>query len=289
MIQDEEFASGLACTKREGNTLSMGLRCFWDSGDYAPLTKNNPVRVKNAHISIITHITMQELAVVLSEVQAFNGFGNRFLWICARRSKLVALPSRMPVEQIAPLQNELWRLIGHAQQCGLVTMTARAKEQWESVYPELSKEHSGLAGCIINRAEAQTTRLALIYALLDGQNTIDNRHLDAALALWGYAQASALYIFGDRASDPLEEKILEALKQGPLSATELSAVFSRNIPKDRIQPILQQLEAQQRITIIKEKQEGAGRSKTIITLREIYAINEKTKINEFNERIEGKI
>jgi hypothetical protein len=42
MIQDEEFASGLACTKREGNTLSMGLRCFWDSGDYAPLTKNNP-------------------------------------------------------------------------------------------------------------------------------------------------------------------------------------------------------------------------------------------------------
>jgi hypothetical protein len=68
MIQDEEFASGLACTKREGNTLSMGLRCFWDSGDYAPLTKNNPVRVKNAHICIITHITMQELAVALADV-----------------------------------------------------------------------------------------------------------------------------------------------------------------------------------------------------------------------------
>ncbi|MDR3043622.1 MAG: DUF6371 domain-containing protein [Desulfovibrio sp.] len=283
MIQDEEFASGLACTKREGNTLSMGLRCFWDSGDYAPLTKNNPVRVKNAHISIITHITMQELAVVLADVQAFNGFGNRFLWICARRSKLVALPSQMPMENIAPLQNELWRRIGHAQQCGLVTMAARAKEQWESVYPELSKEHSGLAGCIINRAEAQTMRLALIYALLDGQNTIDSRHLDAALALWGYAQASALYIFGDKAADPLEEKILEALKQGPLTATELSAVFSRNLPKERLQPLLQQLEAQQRITITKDKPKGIGRPKITIMLREIYAINEKTKLNEFYE------
>ena len=66
MIQDEEFASGLACTKREGNTLSMGIRCFWDSGDYAPLTKSSPIRVRNAHICLITHITMQELAVALA-------------------------------------------------------------------------------------------------------------------------------------------------------------------------------------------------------------------------------
>ena len=33
LVMDEEFASGLACTRREGNTLSMGIRSFWDSGD----------------------------------------------------------------------------------------------------------------------------------------------------------------------------------------------------------------------------------------------------------------
>lgn len=93
LVMDEEFASGLACTRREGNTLSMGIRSFWDSGDYAPLTKNNPIMVRGAHINILTHITMQELAVSLGDVQAFNGFGNRFLWICARRAKLVPLPS----------------------------------------------------------------------------------------------------------------------------------------------------------------------------------------------------
>lgn len=286
VIQDEEFASGLTCTKREGNTLSMGLRCFWDDGNYAPLTKNNPITVKGAHINIITHITMQELAVCLGDVQAFNGFGNRFLWVCARRSKLVAMPPRMPEAELAPIQRELWRLVAQAQKRGAMTMTASALEMWEGIYPEISREHTGLAGSIINRAEAQAQRLALVYALLDGQERIDEPHLKAALAMWDYAQDSALYIFGDRSVDPLEEKLLEILKQGPLSATDLSAAFSRNIPKERLQPLLQQLEAQQRISIRKERS-GKGRPKQIITLREIKTINEGNENNECNEKKEG--
>jgi DNA primase (bacterial type) len=266
IIQDEEFASGLACAKREGNTLSMGIRCFWDCGDYAPLTKNNPITVKGAHINIVTHITMQELAVCFGDVQAFNGFGNRFLWFCARRSKLVALPSRMPENELAPLQRELWLLVAHAQKRGTMILNADALELWENVYPELSKEHTGLAGSIINRAEAQTIRLALVYALLDGRGDIDVPNLQAALALWQYAQDSARYIFGDRSADPLEEKILETLRKGPQTATELSGALSRNIPKERLQPLLQQLEAHQRITIAKRKR--GGRPALVISLRE---------------------
>jgi hypothetical protein len=190
----------------------------------------------------------------------------------------------MPVEEIAPIQNELWRLVAHAQQCGLVGMSAGAREQWTAVYSELSREHSGLAGSIINRAEAQTMRLALIYALLDGRNVIQEKHLNAALALWRYAQDSALYIFGDRAADPLEEKILEALKQGPLTATELSSIMCRNIPKERLQPILQQMEARQRISISHIKQKGRGRPRLILSLHEINVGNEKNENNELNER-----
>ena len=263
----------------------MGIRCFWDSGDYAPLTKNNPITVKGAHINIITHITMQELAVCLGDVQAFNGFGNRFLWICARRSKLVALPSRMPEAEIAPLQREVWRMVAQAQKRGAMTMTANAEAMWEGVYPELSKEHTGLAGSIINRAEAQTLRLALVYALLDGQERIEEPHLNAALAMWGYAQDSALYIFGDRASDPLEGKILEILQQGPLTATELSRTFSGHVSKERLQPILQQLEAQQRISITKQK--NGGRPKVIFALRSIGEESATSGKSEFSENTEG--
>ncbi|MFG6376364.1 MAG: hypothetical protein K1W05_10690, partial [Desulfovibrio sp.] len=278
IIMDEEFASGLACTKREGNTLSMGIRCFWDSGDYSPLTKNNPITVKGAHINIITHITMQELAVCLAEVQAFNGFGNRFLWICARRSKLVALPAPMPEHDLAPIQREMWRLTATAQKRGAITMSPDCLEYWQSIYPDLSKEHTGLVGNIINRAEAQTIRLALAYALLDGKDIINQPHLQAALAMWKYAEASALYIFGDKTADPLEARIMEALKNGPLTATELSALLCRNVPKERLQPLLQQMEARQVITV--RKQKGCGRPRQIITLTSQTTTNE---INEKNE------
>ncbi len=283
LISDEEFATALSCIKREGNTLSMGIRCFWDSGDYAPLTKNNPITVKGAHINIITHITMQELALCLDEVQAVNGFGNRFLWICARRSKLVALPPRMPESEIAFMQRELWRLVGLAQNRGLMSMNAAALDMWKKIYPELSKEHNGFAGSIINRSEAQTLRLALVYALLDGQAVIAERHLQAALSLWNYAQESALYIFSDRSSDPLEEKVLSILKAGALTATELSNALQRHVPRERLQPVLQRLEAQRKITIIKEK--GAGRPRTILTLNKG---GEKSSLSEKSEKCEER-
>ena len=145
-------------------------------------------------------------------------------------------------------------------------MNQSAKQHWAAEYRELSLEHSGIAGNLINRAEAQTMRLAMIYALLDWQSVIQERHLQAALAMWRYAQASALYIFGDKSADPLEARIFEALKQGPLTATELSAVFCRNIPKERLQPILQQMEARQRISIVKRKV-PKGRPQVVFMLR----------------------
>lgn len=264
IIMDEEFASGLACTRREGNTLSMAIRSFWDSGDYQPLTKNSPIVVRGAHVCILTHITMQELIIALGDVQAFNGFGNRFLWICARRSKLVPIPPRMPEVELAALQRELWRLVSAAQSRGEMMLTSKARELWCSIYAELSKEHSGLAGSIINRAEAQTLRLALVYALLDGQGHIDAPHLQAALALWQYAQDSALYIFGDRAADPLEQKILAVLATGPKTATELNKLLGGHVKKEALQIALQELEARRRIVLARQKTNG--RTLTILSL-----------------------
>ena len=120
-------------------------------------------------------------------------------------------------------------------------------------------------------------RLSLVYALLDGKVQIEEAHLQAALAMWQYAQDSALYIFGDRAVDPLEEKILGILRQGPLTSTELSAALNRNIPKARLEPLLQQLETQQRIIIRKEKR-GSTRFTQIISLNGQNETNELYEI-----------
>jgi hypothetical protein len=73
-----------------------------------------------------------------------------------------------------------------------------------------------LLGAICGRAEAQTVRLALIYAVLDGSDgVIKLPHLKAALALWRYYEASVLYVFGDSLGDPIADTILAALRNNP--------------------------------------------------------------------------
>lgn len=140
-IMDEELASGLSCTKREGNTLSMAIRTFWDGGEYSPLTKTNPMQVKGAHICLLSHITKTELDLSLSSVNMANGFGNRFLWICARRSKSVSLPRPMPHEEIAVMQWRLWQLVAQAQQTGEVYLTGEAMQEWNRIYRSFRQRH----------------------------------------------------------------------------------------------------------------------------------------------------
>jgi hypothetical protein len=98
------------------------------------------------------------------------------------------------------------------------------------VYPELSEGRPGLLGAVVSRAEAQTMRLAMLYALLDCSRVIEPVHLRAALALWEYAEASARYIFGDALGDPLADELLAALRGNPegLSRTDIRDQFSRH-------------------------------------------------------------
>ena len=77
--------------------------------------------------------------------------------------------------------------------------------------------------------------------------------------------------------------MLAALKAGPLTATELSAALNRHVPRERLQPLLQQLEGQQRISI--QKQKNAGRPRLIIALR---VISEQSEKGEFSEKREAR-
>lgn len=93
-----------------------------------------------------------------------------------------------------------------------------------------------------------------------------------------------MYIFGDRLADLLEEKVLEALKAGPLTATELSAALNRHVPRERYKPILQQLEGQQLIRIKKQKNGGRPRA-SVFT----FARNKRRKRNsEYSEKRGGR-
>lgn len=230
LVLESEFASTLRVMARDGNTLSAIIRQAWDSGNLRTMTKNSPAQATNAHISIIGHITKDELCRLVETTEASNGFCNRFLWLCVRRSKTLPEGGSLDDLALAPLVRRLNQAVQFGRGAGEIKRDENARAQWREVYPALSEGKPGLLGGVISRAEAQVMRLACIYTLLDMSYFVTPVHLQAALALWEYAEASARYIFGQRLGDPIADELLSALRKcaNGLTRTEIRDWFGRN-------------------------------------------------------------
>ena len=245
-VAETEFSQALRVMGRQTNTLSAVLRNAWDCGSLSTLTKNSPARASGAHVSVCGHITEEELSRELAECEFFNGFANRFLWVCVRRSKLLAEAAAPDPGALRSPLEALRRALARRSETFEVRRDPAARELWAKIYEDLSEEGHGQAGAVTDRAEAQVLRLSLLYALADGSETVGVPHLNAALALWRYCEASAYRLFGGRAAAPKAKKVLDALRQAPggLSRTEINArVFNRNESAEAIHQALKRLRA----------------------------------------------
>ena len=247
LVFEGEFSRVLRVMQRENNTLSGMIRNAWDGKTLSTMTRSDPLRATNPHVSIIGHITNEELQrEIRGSAEMFNGFANRFLWVFAKRSKM--LPRSIPIPE-GLLDAEIERLkeaVAFAKSCGRMKRDSEAEDLWEQCYTgHLSFALTGLLGAATSRGEAQVVRLSLIFALLDCSPIIRAVHLRAALECWQYCGDSAQYIFGERQADPTLNKIIEALRANPagLTKTELmSDVFSGNCEADKLSSALRQLE-----------------------------------------------
>jgi hypothetical protein len=220
LVIEPEFAGVCTVMERSGNTISPLLRKAWDGRKLQTMTRKDPLTATNAHISVIGHITLDELRARLTRNDMANGFANRFLFALSKRSKHLPFGGALDDEEIRKLGNELGDIIATVRGdplSGLVpperlTMTERAKEKWAPLYDDLAIGHPGLLGEITARAEPQVLRLSMIYALLDKSDQIDLPHLEAGLAVWNYCDASTTHIFGTALGDEVADTILRALK-----------------------------------------------------------------------------
>jgi hypothetical protein len=231
---------------REGNTLSAVLRAAWDEGNLRTMTKREPQKATGAHITFVGHITRPELLRNLSDTESCNGFANRFLWVSVRRSKCLPEGGHVPALQMERIADRLRAVIEWSRTCARIQRDPDAIKLWAQVYPRLSQGLPGLLGAATSRAEAQVLRLSALYAVLDMSATIRVDHLLAALSLWEYCFASARCVFGDATGDPIADRIREAIENADeygLSRTEISALFGRHAPTDRITQALTQLTA----------------------------------------------
>ena len=239
---EEEFAQALKVMAREGNILSPILRDAWDGNRLAPMTKNSPLQASGAHVSIIAHITRDELLRYFTSTEQTNGFGNRFAWFFVRRAREIPTPTGCPDETLSPLIERLGESVSFARKVSKMSRDDEAEAIWISVYHSLSAERDGLVGALLARAEPQVMRLACIYALMDSSSVVQSSHLEAALALWAYSEQSAQFIFGELKGDPGVDKTLEALKQaGSLTTTDVHNLFGRHADKNEIDRVIREV------------------------------------------------
>ena len=213
LVFEGEFGLPLTNMARDGNTLSVSIRQAWDTGDLRTMTKNSPARATDAHVSVVGHITRDELLRKLNSTEMANGFANRILWACTTRSK--ELPEEEETSRTRTLtrlqlgSKKQWRSL---RQVGEIKRDDAIRNSWKETYHQLTAGTPGLLGHITSRAVPQTMRLACLYALLDHSRIVRAEHLLAAVALVEYCHASTRFIFGDALGDPTADAILRGLR-----------------------------------------------------------------------------
>jgi hypothetical protein len=277
----------------EGNTLSAFLRNLWDNGTARNLTKNLPLRTTGALVSVIGHITKTELLNCLDEVESANGYANRFLWFAVRRSKFLPFGAG-EIDGYEPgnFQRELSQKIRFGQAVNRMIFTAEAGNLFAAEYHRLETSRYGFLAKITQRATAYVCRLSYIFALLHGKDEIRREHLEAALAVWQYAEDSARYIFGTRSGDKNADLILNALRESEsgLSRTEIRDLFDRHISNEKLNSALSLL--LENGLAEPRKEETKGRAKEIwfacvFSVESVQSIeneNAEQSLNAFNAK-----
>lgn len=267
LVFEPELAQVFTVGARAGNTLSIALRNVWDGRSPSAMTKTSRVMATDPHVSIVGHITKSELSTKLSSTDTSNGLANRFLWCFSQRPRLVPLPKPMSQHTIELLGARLGdlMLLAHSQTREM-EMTPAAEAYWvDALYQNLETLPPNALGVILRRGAPYVRRLAMIYALLDAADAIDEAHLKSAHAFWTYGAESARLIFGDRQVDGNAQRILDALDDvdGELTKTGITRQVFGGRPPENLKDVLVDLEAAGEI--LSRKAKSTPRAKKLTT------------------------
>jgi hypothetical protein len=182
-------------------------------------------------------------------------------------------------EDVIRLAAELADRLVAAKKLSEVKFTDDARELYGELYPLLTADQDGLLEAITSRAEVHVIRLALHYAILAGSAAIACDHVEAAVAVWDFCNASAEALFGDVIPDPLEERIRELPAVGPKSVTQLYDGLARHAKRNELQSALRRMKGAG--VVVSHEEATGGRPKTIFRLAAPNeAAKEAKKANE---------
>ena len=129
-VEETEFGKTLRVSRREGNTISAVLRQAWITASCMYSRATAPLMATGAHISVVGHITPQELRQEVGRWDLAGGLLNRFLLLSRASKPVPAACGSVDGDVLDALVQRLWRrppqLVGQPR-----ARTAEAAAYWK--------------------------------------------------------------------------------------------------------------------------------------------------------------
>ena len=266
LVFEAEFGSVLSRMRRENNSLSSVMRAAWDGeAVLRTMTRQSRLTATNAHVSIVGQITNEELSKLLSEMEFLNGFANRFLWVATRGSATLHPDGGNPDwARLKRHRSGIAAAVTFAKEVQQVRRTRRAEQ-----YRRLRSARPGMFGAATSRADPQVVRLSCLYALLDQSKLVKPVHIEAAMALWDYCEASARFLFKASTGNPSADKLLAVLrkrgKKGMTRTQIRTDVFTGHIFAAHLAEVIVELRDAGLVDVTRET--TAGRPREVVVAR----------------------
>lgn len=242
LCEIQELAGTMRAGRSERSTLFQTMREAWDGVDLATMSKNSRRAATEPHVSIVAHVTPEELSKLQTDADVYGGSWNRFLWIASKRARL--RPHGGNFDDLADLQARVRSVVTRGRNVGRMLRTPAADALWEAEYYRRAELRAGgVVGAIIGRAEPQLLRLSMLAALCRGEERVDAEDLAAAMSLWQYADETVRMLFAG-CEDPIVSRILDAIRAEPgISRSALHRKTAKSMPGPRFVAMLEKAAA----------------------------------------------
>lgn len=282
LVIEPEFSRLLVVNSRDGSTASQVLRGAWDEGRLQHIRAKHELLASGAQLSLIGHVTPDELRAKMTATDISGGFANRVLFACVRRAQSLPSPPSVDSALVGALAKRLRAAIDFARERRTLERKQEAEALWAEFY-DSQPDRDGIVGEITARSAPQRLRLSVVYALLDESPVIRPEHVLAAEAVWRYCADSVEHLFGGLRGDRVQDQLLVELRKvypDGLDGAAQHAVFGRNVTAERLRAARQALE---RRDLICTQHEPTGGRERVVSFAVPLRTNEKLRNNAQDE------
>jgi hypothetical protein len=226
-----ELSKLMAKGRRESTRTIFGtlMEAFDTPPRMMNLSLKSKIVAENPYLSILSATQPKILEDLMSDAEVYSGFINRWLIIPGEPRGSIAWPPPVDAQISALLLERMHKSIfdGFPEHAEL-TLSADARSFWSDWYDaDHAVARTEDEGAMRGRYATLIVKVALIYAVLDGEHLLTRAHLERGIALiewmWGHV-ARMLPEWGGVKDGRIEAKILKLLtERGPMRKRDLQS------------------------------------------------------------------